>query len=570
MKIKRFRAHPHPNLYSHRPVVVMRLELEPEDELLLTKNPDFSARREYLQPETNLYNSRMRSIRTVETKITEAVKNGAVNLKHKAGFGSVGGCVRFSGDPGIYEIAVEYDNESAAMFFLETAVAATEAALAGKPFDINEKLSKARAEFLPGNGKNSAEPGRGNSPGKINQNPKVPVIAVTGTNGKTTVTRLIAHLLLETDRNVGTTTTEGILFNGELIESGDTTGPASARVVLRNKKVEIAVLETARGGILRRGLGWDWADIGVITNITEDHIGQDGIETLNDLVDIKSLIAERVRPDGTLVLNADDPESAVLVNRPSVREIEKNIVYFTMSEQNPIVRNHINAGGTCYSCRDSRIYEHRAAETKQIIEADKIPVTMNGTAEFQIQNVMAAIAVSRLFDLTVEKIKAALYNFRNEIHNPGRNNFYRVGKGFALIDYGHNPKAIESICRMTARWRDKIVTGIISFPGDRRDDVIKAAGRIAVAGFNRIIIKGDTNLRGRKKGEVAEMLRELVVNAGNQNECQIALDAEQAFEDAIARIEENEVVVFFYEKLEPALATLKKYGAVPADGFQSS
>jgi UDP-N-acetylmuramyl tripeptide synthase len=390
---------------------------------------------------------------------------------------------------------------------------------------------------------------------------RIPIVAITGTNGKTTVTRMTAHILLETGVNVGATTTDGILFNGESIFVGDTTGPASAKKILGDKAVDIAVLETARGGILRRGLGWDWADVGVVTNITEDHIGQDGIESVADLVNIKALIAERVRENGTLVLNADDAESANLINRPAVRRIKKKIVYFALSEENPIIKAHLEAGETVYYARDNWICERRGAAILQIADVTAIPITMNGTADFQIQNAMAAIAASRALGLSPEKISNALGEFRGEVHNPGRNNLYRVGAGYVLIDYGHNPKALEAICKMTSRWTGKTITGIISFPGDRRDDVIEAAGRIAVAGFDRIIIKGDINLRGRESGEVAEMLCRLVLEAGNQSDCKIVLDAAQAFEEAIAEIKENEVVIFFYEKLAPALATLKKYGA---------
>lgn len=276
---------------------------------------------------------------------------------------------------------------------------------------------------------------------------------------------------------------------------------------------------------------------------------------------------ERVIENGTLVLNADDKESAALAHRESVLKTKKQIVFFAMSEENPIVQKHLDSGETAYFARGSRILEKRAGRETVIAEISLIPLTMNGTADFQIQNAMVVCAVSRALGLSSAEIAAGLYGFQNQLHNPGRSNFYRVGKGYALIDYGHNPKAMEAICRMTARWAGKTVTGIISFPGDRRDDVIEAAGRIAVAGFDRIIVKGDTNLRGRASGEVAEMLCRIVLEKGNQRECKIVLDAALAFDDAIANIEENEVVVFFYEKLAPVLATLEKYGATAADTF---
>ncbi len=559
MDIIRIRTLSGPNVFSYQPTLMMQLELDEADEKSFAENPDFINQLKDLLPPPIVSNSKMREIRTAENDLAEAVKNITLGLMNSAGCGNVGGNVRFSGDPRIYEIAVEYKQEETARFLLETAVETVEAALRNKTFDIAAKITKAQTIAK------TAE--KCDSSSLPNQNAKIPIVAITGTNGKTTVTRLTTHTLLKTGLNIGTTTTDGILLNGEIIERGDTTGPASARKILENPAVDIAILETARGGIVRRGLGWEWADIAIITNITEDHIGQDGIESVADLVNIKSLIAERVRENGTLVLNADDAESAALAVSKAVLQTKKKIVYFAMSEENPILKNHTATGETVYFVRDNWICERRGAEVLPIAETTKIPITMNGTADFQIQNAMAVSAISRAFHLSPEKIAAGLYTFQNALHNPGRSNFYCVGKGFALIDYGHNPKALEAICRMTSRWTGKTITGIISFPGDRRNDVIEAAGRIAAAGFDRIIVKGDVNLRGREKGEVAQMLCRLVLEAGNQSECKIVLDAAQAFEDAIAEIKENEVIVFFYEKLPPALATLEKYGAVATTTF---
>ncbi len=555
MRIKRIRTLAGPNIFSHRTAIVMQLELDKADEKVFLKDTDFMRRLEGILPKAESVTREMREIRTAENDLAETVKDIAVNLINLAGRGDCGGTVRFSGDEGIYEIAVEYKSERAARFLLETSVEIVQAALENKSFEISGKIVEALAISTASEVET------------IPASRNIPTVAITGTNGKTTVTRLTAHVLRATGKNIGTATTDGILFNGEIKALGDTTGPASARKILEDPEVGIAVLETARGGIMRRGLGWDWADIAVVTNITEDHIGQDGIESVADLVNIKSLIAERVRENGTLILNADDPESAALIDRPAVSQIKKRIVYFAMSEENPILKARAAIGGTIYFVRDNWIYEGRGSDVTPIAETAKIPIAMNSTADFQIQNAMAAVAVSRALDLPPEKIAEGLYSFQNQIHNPGRSNFYRVGKGYALIDYGHNPKAVEAICRMTARWKGKFITGIVSFPGDRLDSVIEAAGRIAVAGFDRIIVKGDVNLRGRETGEVAEMLCRLVLEAGNQNECKIVLDAAQAFEDAVAEIKENDIIVFFYEKLAPALATLEKYGAVATTTF---
>lgn len=625
MKIKRIRVLNNPNIYSSQPTLLMQLEIEDSDHDSLSEISDLTGRLKNILPAKRA-DRKMRDIRTAKNELAEIVKNVALGLISLAGFGDSGGIVRFSGDAGIYEIAVEFQSEQATVFLLQTAVEAVGAALKNESYEIGGKIAEAQSiaaenELNPalraiveaaekrgipwfineensfvqlGYGRNLKLIRAGSNLDKIEvvsgadaeihdfpndgdaaveslyPNGKeaiIPIVAITGTNGKTTVTRLTAHVLRKTNLNIGTTTTDGILFNGEIIERGDTTGPASARTILSNDAVDIAVLETARGGIMRRGLGWDWAEIAVITNITEDHIGQDGIESVADLVNIKSLIAERVIENGTLILNADDAESAALINRSQVLQTKKKIVFFGMSEDNPVIKNHSENGGVVYFVRDDWICEKKGAELLQIAETEKIPITMGGTADFQIQNAMAVSAVSRALGLSPEQITAGLYSFQNAVHNPGRSNFYQVGEGYALIDYGHNPKALDAICKMTSRWHGKTITGIISFPGDRRDDVIEAAGRIAVAGFDRIIVKGDVNLRGRESGEVAQMLCRLVLEAGNQNECKIVLDASQAFDEAIAEISENEVVVFFYEKLAPVLATLEKYGATVATEF---
>jgi cyanophycin synthetase len=416
----------------------------------------------------------------------------------------------------------------------------------GKPRDVGSAV----IEMLYPNG----------APGRI------PIIAITGTNGKTTVTRMIAHILLQTGMNIGATTTDGIMLNGENIVFGDTTGPASAKTILGDKLVDIAVLETARGGMLRRGLGWDWADVGVVTNITEDHIGQDGIESVKDLVEIKALIAERVREGGTVVLNADDEESANLVNRPAVLNLERKIVFFSTRTANPIVEKHVRKGGTAYILQDNTICEATGDDITEIVNSLEVPITINGTAEYQIQNVMAATAAARAMGMQPDAIAAALKAFEAGRQNQGRTNIYRLGKGLVVIDYGHNPKAIEAICKMISQWGMKS-TCIISFPGDRRDDVIVASSKQTARGFDRIIIKGDKNLRGRREGEVARIMLQTIAENGGPEDTTIELDAHAAFEREIVSMAEKEVVVFFYEKLKPVRDILQKFGAVQVENI---
>jgi cyanophycin synthetase len=397
---------------------------------------------------------------------------------------------------------------------------------------------------------------------------RIPVISVTGTNGKTTVTRMIGHVLQEMNWRIGMTTTDGIHINGEIIARGDTTGPHSARIVLSDPTVEVAVLETARGGITRRGLGYDWSDISVITNIREDHIGQDGIRSIEDLVHIKSLIAERVREGGTLILNADDEQCARLPKLPRISRVEKRIIYFSLDARNPYLNRHIDQGGTAYFLNNGWIVEARAGGATRVVEVHNIPSTMNGSAEFMVANIMAVIAACRAYGVTRENVAAALKSFRNDEHNPGRANLYQVGAGYAIVDYGHNPDAFKAISRTAAHWSGRRVTCILGVPGDRDDRLIEEAGRIAARGFNRIVIKEDKDLRGRQKGEVAGLLCRAVNEASPDRECLTVLDEIEAFSNELKEMKPDDVIVVFYDQLEPVLEVLERHGAVPATSIR--
>ncbi|HEY9402129.1 MAG TPA: cyanophycin synthetase [Pyrinomonadaceae bacterium] len=396
---------------------------------------------------------------------------------------------------------------------------------------------------------------------------RIPIISITGTNGKTTVTRMIGHVLGEMRWSVGMTTTDGIHIGGELVARGDTTGPHSARVVLSDPTAEVAVLETARGGITRRGLGYDWSDISIITNIREDHIGQDGIRDIEDLVHIKSLVAERVREGGTLILNADDEQCVRLIENPRVRRTDKQFIYFSLDDNNLLIRKYADIGGGAFFVRDGRIIEAAGHDEYEVVSVADIPVTMGGTARFQVSNVLAAVAACRAHGMTRENIAAALKTFSNAEHNPGRANLYRVGAGYVMVDYGHNPDAFDAVSRMAALWQGRRVTAILGVPGDRDDRLIEESGRIAARGFQRIIIKEDKDLRGRRKGEVAGLLCRTVNAESPERECLTVLDEIEAFSNELREMREGDVVVVFYDKLEPVLEVLARHGAVPAESI---
>lgn len=394
---------------------------------------------------------------------------------------------------------------------------------------------------------------------------RIPVCTVTGTNGKTTVTRMIGHVITASGRTVGMTTTDGIYVGETRVASGDMTGPASARAVLSDPAVGVAVLETARGGIVRRGLGYDWSDVAVITNIRADHIGQDGIEDLEDLVWIKSLVAERVREGGTLILNADDSETAALAKARRVTRVPRRLIYFSLEDDNPLVAEHLAQGGEAYLARDGWLVSLRGARERRLVELATVPVTLGGSAAFQISNCLAALAACRAMGYTDIQIAQGLATFASSRHNPGRANLFRVGDGRVLVDYGHNPDAFRATLETIADWTGPAI-GIVGVPGDRDDSVIVESARVVAAGFDRILVREDKDLRGRRSGEVAELLSRNIRDAARGGDCKIVLDEIEALAEALPAVRLGATAVLFYERLEPVLSFLLAAGAQPVEG----
>jgi len=396
---------------------------------------------------------------------------------------------------------------------------------------------------------------------------RIPVIAVTGTNGKTTTTRLIAHALSAEGLVVGMTTTAGIRIGDDEIAVGDTTGPGSARVVLSDPTVDVAVLETARGGILRRGLAFDLADIAVLTNVTEDHLGQDGIRSLDDLYRIKRRIAERVREDGALVLNADDERLAALPDDPAIAGVRRRVVLFSLVSDNPRVLRHRARGGAAMFVRGGWIVEASEGREKPLVRIEDVPMTMAGAARFQIANLLAACGALRAHGVERGRVAVALRSFRAAEHNAGRANLYRLGEGYVMLDYGHNPAGYEQVCAVAEQWRraGRPVTGIVAAPGDRPDDTIRASARVAARGFTRIVARDDVDRRGRAAGEVARLLLEEVAEVAPDIPRAHVPDAVDALRGELDAVRAGAVAVVFYEKLSPLRELLDGEGAVAVD-----
>lgn len=379
-------------------------------------------------------------------------------------------------------------------------------------------------------------------------NGRIPIISITGTNGKTTTTRMIGKILSDRQLTVGMTTTDGIYVGGKLLIKGDTTGPESARIVLRHPEVQVAVLETARGGILRSGLAYDYADVAVITNVTNDHIGQYGIENLEDIAHVKSLVAEVVRPHSYVVLNADDP---LVV--PIARKTKGKVIFFSTEKDNLTLRKHLALGGMALFVRRGIILLCQGDQSHKICSVKQLPVTWDGKALHNLQNALAAIAVGWSLGLTAEGIRTSLAEFTSDSeYNRGRLNLYQVGGVQVFIDYGHNVAGIREIARTLRKFKARSIVGCITVPGDRPDDTIKEVARVAAQGFQRLIIREDDDLRGRKSGEVAGILLSEAISAGmDPRKISVVLPAREAFQHGLDTCNPGEIFVMFYEDLEP-------------------
>lgn len=390
---------------------------------------------------------------------------------------------------------------------------------------------------------------------------RIPIVSVTGTNGKTTVARLLKKILSVEHSCVGLTTTEGIWIGDECIAEGDTTGPVSTQTVLSDPLVDAAVLEVARGGILRNGLGYDWSDVGIITNITVDHIGQDGIEDLDDLIWIKSLVAERVRDGGWVVLNADDAASVSLLKHERVTRGQKKFMLYSVNDDNVHVRKHRKEGGAVCWIEKNIVCLEVDGQVYPVFDVRKASCTFGGLIEFQRSNLLAAVAGSFAMGVSVENIARSLLSFENSSENLGRMNFYKLNRGYALLDYGHNPAAVSALGKVFSQLGELKKTVIMSLPGDRSDDLLKATGLEVSQVFDEIYIKDDEDLRGRKPGEVPELVRDAIHLLYPDLPCHVCASEGVAFHSALENMRDDEIVVIFFDEFDIALSAIRRYGA---------
>jgi cyanophycin synthetase len=385
---------------------------------------------------------------------------------------------------------------------------------------------------------------------------RVPIVSVTGTNGKTTTTRMISHILRHKELMVGMANSDGIWIGREQIVAGDTTGPASARMVLRDPDVEVAVLETARGGILRAGLGYDYADVAVVTNISEDHFGQYGVENLEDLAHAKSVVAEAVKRHSYVVLNADNQHVAKMATHTKGR-----VIYFSTLTDNPLIKQHLDAGGRAIFIKRGKIIVSDGDQTIKLGNIKDFPATFEGKALHNVQNALAAIGAAWGLGIATEVIREGLITFSCGLDdNPGRLNLYELNGFKLMIDYGHNAAGIEEIINFAKKLNPKHLIGVITVPGDRPDESIFKVGAIAGKGFDYLFIREDEDLRGRNPGEIATILRKGALSAGlKDTNIRTVLSEVPAFESAVNLASPNDLVVAFYERLEPLIHKVNEY-----------
>lgn len=341
---------------------------------------------------------------------------------------------------------------------------------------------------------------------------RIPIFAITGTNGKSTTARMVARILREAGLTVGMTSTSGIYVDDQLLVAADASGPKSARMVLRNPVVDVAVFETARGGILREGLGYDRCDVGAVLNVTADHLGLKGIDTVADLARVKSIVVGSVARRGHSVLNADDPMTVRMA-----RHAGGTLVWFSARGFNPALATHIAAGGTAVVRSGDMVEIHRGASVIGLIKIADIPATLGGTAEFNIQNALAATAMCVAHGIPAATVAAGLRAFTTSFaDSPGRLNIHDEHGFRVIVDYAHNAAALTALGALIERMRGQHgrVFGMVSIPGDRRDDDLLAMGKLAAGIFDEVMFREAPDGRGRPAGSINALLSQGALAAG--------------------------------------------------------
>ncbi|MEE8453823.1 MAG: Mur ligase family protein, partial [Limibaculum sp.] len=380
---------------------------------------------------------------------------------------------------------------------------------------------------------------------------RIPIASITGTNGKTTTARMVSHILKLSGMTVGMATTDGVYIDGNLTVKGDLTGPAAAQMVLRDPTVDVAVLETARGGLLRRGMGYERCDVGAVLNIAADHLGLKGVETLQDMADVKRIVVEVAQDDA--ILNADDE----LCLKMAAHTKAKHICYVTLNAGHPLVREHVRTGGRAVVLEQGlagqmiTIYDNKAHIP--LIWTHLIPATMEGRATHNVQNALFAAAICYGLGKGLEDIRHGLRTFNASFFQaPGRMNVFDEHPFRVILDYGHNPAAIEAMTKLIQQLDpDGRRICVVTLPGDRRDEDIAEAARIVAGGFDHFICRRDDNARGRGDDEVPQLLRTaLIANGVAEAAIEVIPSEQEAVDAALNMAKHGDLVLIFGDQIQ--------------------
>lgn len=386
-------------------------------------------------------------------------------------------------------------------------------------------------------------------------NGRIPIIAITGTNGKTTTTRLTAHIAKAAGKKVGYTTSDGVYIQNQLMMKGDCTGPISSQFVLKDPTVDFAVLECARGGILKSGLAFQHCDVAIVTNVASDHIGLGGIHTIEQMAQVKAVVPETVFPHGYAILNADDE----LVYQMK-KSLKCNVALFSMNEMNPRIQNHCQAGGLASVFENGYVSILKGTWKIRVLAVKDIPLTYGGKAQHNIANTLPAVLAAYLFKtISIEDIRQALQTFvPSSVLTPGRLNFFHFKKFTMLADFAHNPHGLALLGDFVSRLDYPVKVGVISGTGDRRDEDIRELGAISARYFDEIIIRCDKNLRGRTAEEIIGLLQEGINSVDNSKPTSVIPNEDQALEEIYANPKEGALYTIMCDVVAGALDKIKE------------